>query len=158
MKKTVFIFVSVLVLSFVSAQDLAAQTDIAWNWGLITDKDFKFSPFLWTTGLTFDFYLSPQLSISPEVFMTVHNFDFGAFFLAPAVLVNFEGKGFFLGGGATKYWMLGKAVEGAPPSDWMAKLNFGIRGYDIKFTFFAVTPFTDFFKDVFFGVTFGFYF
>jgi len=158
MKKAVLIVLALLAVFAVSAKDLAAQTDISWNWGIITGQDFKFSPFLWTTGVIFDLYLSPHLSLSPDVFATVHNFDFSAFYLSPSVLLNYQGNGFFIGGGITKYWILGSEVSGAPSSDFMFKANVGFRGNDIKLTLFAVTPFNAFFKSEFFGLMFGFYF
>jgi len=158
MKKIITTSLIFLAVALVAAQDLSAQTDLSWNIGVITDKSFKFDPFLWTNGLVLDIYMGPRFSLSPEVFMVLHNFDFGAFILAPAVLLNYQGFGFFIGGGVTKWWMLGSKVEGAPSSDVMCKLNIGLVGADIKFTFFAVTPFQNFFKDTWFGATFGFYF
>ncbi len=158
MKKIVLTAFVFAVLAGVTAPGLSAQTDISWNWGVVTDKSFSFSPFLWTTGFTFDFYLSPNLSFSPELFAVIHNFDFGAFILAPALLLNFQGQGFFIGGGVTKWWLLGSDIEGGPSSDAAFKANVGFRGYDIKLTLFTVTPFNAFFKDMVVGATFGFYF
>ncbi len=158
MKKFVLAGLIFAVLSGVAVRDLSAQTDISWNWGVVTDKSFSFSPFLWTTGFTFDFYLTPGLSFSPELYAVIHNFDFGAFILAPALLLNFQGAGFFAGGGLTKWWLLGSEIEGGPSSDVAFKANIGFKGYDIKFTLFAVTPFKSFFKDMVIGAAFGFYF
>jgi len=158
MKKTAVAVVAFAVLAGLSAQDLAAQTEVSWNLGVVTDKSFSFDPFLWTTGFTFDVYFTPRFSLAPELYGIIHNFDFGAFFLAPAVLLNFHGSGFFLGGGVTKWWLIGTEIEGAPSSDVAAKLNLGFGGYDVKFTVFVVTPFNAFFKDMVLGATFGFYF
>lgn len=158
MKKILLTAFVVLALTLVSARELSAQTDLSWNAGVITDKSFKFDPFLWTNGFVVDIYLGPRFSLSPEVFMVLHNFDFGAFILAPAVLLNFQTYGFFFGGGVTKWWALGSEVQGAPATDVMCKLNVGLIGADIKLTLFAVTPFQNFFRDTWFGATFGFYF
>jgi len=158
MKKITLVFSIILALAFVSARDVSSQTNLAWNIGAITDKSFKFDPFLWTNGFTLDLYLSPRLSLSPEIFMVLHNFEFGAFILAPAVLLNIQTESFFLGGGVTKWWALGTEVSGAPSSDVMCKLNFGLVGHDVKLTVFAVTPFQDFFRDTWLGATFGIYF
>jgi len=156
-KKIIATSLVLMGLMFVFARDVSAQTDLTWNAGVITDKRFKFDPFLWTNGFTLDAYLGPRLSISPELYMVLHNFDFGAFILAPGVLLNYQSFGFFLGGGITKWWMLGSKVEGAPSTDLMCKLNFGLVGRDIRLTFFVITPFQNFFKDPWFGITFGFY-
>jgi hypothetical protein len=158
MKKIILTAFLVLAVALVSAQDLAAQTDLTWNFGVVTDKSFKFDPFLWTTGFTVDVYMGPRFSLSPEVYMVIHNFDFGAFILAPALLLNYQTYGFFIGGGITKWWALGSQVEGAPSSDVMAKFNIGLVGSDIKLTLFAVTPFQNFFQNAWYGVTIGFYF
>jgi hypothetical protein len=158
MKKTALIALAVLAVFAFSPKDLAAQTDVSMHWGVITDQNFKFDPFLWTGGLVIDLYLMPQLSLSPEVFATVNNFDFKAFYLSPSVLLNIQSKSFFLGGGITKYWVVGSEVSGAPSSDVMFKANVGLKGKAFKLTFFAVTPFNDFFKSEFFGILIGFYF
>jgi len=158
MKKFAVAALVFIVVAGVSVRDVSAQTDISWNWGVVTDKSFSFSPFLWTTGFALDFYLTPSLSFSPELYAVIHNFDFGAFILAPALILNFQGQGFFIGGGITKWWLLGSEIEGGPSSDAASKLNVGFRGYDINFTLFTVTPFKQFFKDMVVGATFGFYF
>jgi hypothetical protein len=158
MKKPALIAFAVMALFFVSSKELAAQSDVALNIGVITDKSFSFNPFLWTTGLSFDFYLSPSLSLSPEIYMTVHNSDFGTIILAPAVLLNFQGYGFFLGGGVTKWWLLGSKVAGSPSTDVALKLNAGLRGGGIKLTAFLITPFNNIFQDMTLGAAFGFYF
>jgi hypothetical protein len=72
--------------------------------------------------------------------------------------LNFQGQRFFIGGGVTKWWLLGSDYEGSPSSEAACKLNVGFRGYDIKFTAFVVTPFKNFFSDMVVGATFGFYF
>jgi hypothetical protein len=157
-KKIIATSLVFLAVILVFARDVSAQSELSWNAGVITDKSFKFDPFLWTNGFNLDIYLSPRLSLSPELYMVLHNFDFGAFILAPGLLLNYQGPGYFFGGGITKWWILGSQVEGAPATDVMCKLNFGLVGSDIRFTLFAITPFQNFFKDTWFGATFGFYF
>jgi len=158
MKKSAFVAFAVLALFFASSRELAAQSDVALNIGVITDKSFSFNPFLWTTGLTFDFYLNPSLSISPEIYLTVHNSDFGTMLMAPAVLLNFQGYGFFVGGGITKWWLLGSDVEGAPSTDIALKFNVGLKGGGLKVTAFVITPFNNILQTAAVGATFGFYF
>jgi len=159
MKKFALIAATCLVLAFVSAQDLSAQAvDISWNIGVITSKDFKFDPFLWMEGLTYDFYLTRRLSLSPEIFTTVHNLDFRNTILSPAILLNYQGSGFFFGGGATKWWYLGSTVEGALPTDVLCKLNVGLVVRGLKLTVFVVTPFNAFFNTMWVGATLGYYY
>jgi hypothetical protein len=158
MKKSAFIAFAVLALFFVSSRELAAQSEVALNIGVITDKSFSFNPFLWIMGLSFDFYLTPSLSLSPEIYMAVHNSDFGTILVAPAVLLNFQGDGFFLGGGFTKWWALGSDVAGSPSSHVALKWNAGLKGGSIKLTAFVITPFDNIFQDMAVGAAFGFYF
>jgi hypothetical protein len=156
MKKFAILILAVAALILAAAPRLSAQTEISMNFGIVTDKTFSFSPFLWTGGMTFDFFLGPNLSLSPEAYFIVHNFDFGAFFLAPAVLLNFQGQGFFIGGGLTKWWLVGSDIGGSYSSDVGMKLNVGFKGRNYRFTVFAVTPFKDFLAEPVLGLTFGF--
>ncbi len=112
MKKFTLLALAVTALFLATAPNLSAQTESALEWGIVTDKSFSFKPFLWTAGLTLDFYLNPGLSLSPEFFMIVQNLDFGSFFLAPGILLNYQGTDFFMGGGLTKWWLVGSEVEG----------------------------------------------
>jgi hypothetical protein len=158
MKKFTLLALAVASLFLATAPNLSAQTEFALEWGVITDKSFSFKPFLWTAGLTLDFYLNPDFSLSPEVFMIVQNFDFGGFFLAPGILLNYQGTDFFIGGGLTKWWLVGSEVEGAYSTDVAFKANVGYKSANIKLTVFAITSFNEFFKEPVFGATFALWF
>jgi hypothetical protein len=156
MKKFAILMLVGAALFLATTPRLSAQTGLSLNFGVVTDKTFTFNPFLWTGGLTLDLFLSPNLSLSPEGYVVVNNFDFGAFFVAPAVLLNFHGAGFFVGGGLTKWWLVGSDIGGSYASDFGAKLNFGLKAGGLRFTIFAVTPFTNFLKEPILGLTLGF--
>jgi hypothetical protein len=156
MKKIAILALAGAALILAVSPSLSAQTEISLNFGFVTDKTFTFRPFLWTGGMTFDFFIGPHLTLSPEAFIIVNNFDFGAFFLAPAVLLNFQGQGFFIGGGLTKWWLVGSDIGGSYATDVGMKMNLGFKGYNFKFTFFAVTPFKNFLQEPALGLTFGF--
>jgi len=156
MKKFAILILVGAALLLATTPRLSAQTGLSLNFGVVTDKTFTFNPFLWTGGLTVDLFLGPNLSLSPEGYVIVNNLDFGAFFVAPAVLLNFHGQGFFLGGGLTKWWLVGSEIGGSYASDFGAKLNFGLKAGGLRFTVFAVTPFKNFLKEPILGLTFGF--
>jgi hypothetical protein len=157
MKKLTILALVGAALLLAAVPRLSAQTEVSLNFGVVTDKSFSFNPFLWTGGMTVDIFLGPNLSLSPEGFIIVHNFDFGGFFVAPAVLLNFQGPGFFIGAGLTKWWLVGSDVGGSYSSDVALKMNLGFKGSNFRFTVFAVTPFTDFLKEPVLGGTFGFF-
>jgi hypothetical protein len=158
MKRITILALACAVLVLAAAPRLSAQTDLSMNFGAVTDKSFSFNPFLWTAGMVIDIYLGPHVSLSPEGFIMVHNFDFGGFFVAPAVLLNYQGGGFFVGGGLTKWWLAGSDVGGSYSSDVGMKMNLGYKGSNLKLTVFAVTAFSEFMKEPVLGATFGFVF
>ncbi|MFB0564267.1 MAG: hypothetical protein ACETWK_01140, partial [Candidatus Aminicenantaceae bacterium] len=159
MKKICALVICLFVILAVSPQNANGQYKSSWvylNSGVVTDETFDFEPFFWTAGLNIDFYLSYNLTISPECYIIVHNLEFDAFILAPAVLLNLELQTLFLGGGVTKWFIVGTKVKGAPSSDWALKLNAGLKGGGIKLAAFVVTPFEDAFKYMAVGTTIGF--
>lgn len=156
MKKLTILALVGAAIFLAAVPRLSAQIETSINFGVVTDKSFSFNPFLWTGGLTVDIFLGPNLSLSPEGFIIVHNFDFGGFFVAPAVLLNFQGQGFFIGAGLTKWWMVGSDVGGSYSSDVALKMNLGFKFSNMKLTMFAVTAFTEFLKEPALGATFGF--
>jgi hypothetical protein len=161
MKKTALLLIIGLGLISFSAASLQAQYDrfnLAFNWGVVTDKSFDFKPFFWTSGLTFEFLIGNHLALCPEGFIIVHNFDFGGFLLTPALILNLHAGKLFIGGGLTKWWEVGSEVEATPVTDFSLKLNAGFRGDGLKLTFFAVTPFDNILDDMAIGATLGFYF
>jgi len=153
--------VALAVVLLVTSQPARAQYErfnLALSFGTLTDDSFSFKPFFWTSGLNLDLYLSEHIVLSPEFFIIVHNFDFDAFFLAPSALLNFNFGGFVVGGGVTKFWLVGSSIAGAPSSDPALKLNAGYMGDGIRLTAYVITPFSDLFKSNTIGASLGFYF
>jgi hypothetical protein len=161
MKKKVLMVVILTIVFLVTSQPVRAQYErfnLALSFGTLTDDSFSFKPFLWTSGLNLDLYLSENIVLSPEFFIIVHNFNFDAFFLAPAALLNFDFGGFMVGAGVTKFFLVGSAISGAPSSDPALKLNVGYIGEGIRLTAYIITPFSDLFKYNTLGASLGFFF
>ena len=161
MKKKILIVVCLLAAFLMAHQNANAQYDrwnLAMTFGTVTDDSFAFSPFFWTAGLNLDFWLSENFIISPEFHIINTGFDFGAFLLAPSLLLNMDFSGFVIGGGLTKYFLVGSDISGAPSSDFALKLNTGYIGEGIRLTVFLVTAFESIFRSNTVGGNIGFYF
>jgi hypothetical protein len=158
MKKLTVVLLLLAGLAFVGAKPASAQSFLSLNFGTITDSSFSFDPFFWTAGATLDIYLGPHLSLSPEATMVVHNFKFGSFILAPAVLLNVEFASLFFGGGISKWFLLGSDIPGSPSADFSLKLNAGFKGDNLRLAAYMFTPFDNLFNSMAVGVSLGFYF
>ncbi|MFC2158486.1 hypothetical protein ACFLT9_11675 [Acidobacteriota bacterium] len=161
MKKKIIIVLCLIAVFLMLHQSASAQYDrvnLAMTFGTVTDDSFSFSPFLWTAGLNLDFWISESFIISPECHIINSGFDFGAFILAPSVLFNMDLGGFIIGGGVTKYFLIGSEISGAPASDFALKLNTGYIGEGIRLTVFLVTSFSSLFSSNTLGANLGFYF
>lgn len=158
MKKLTVVLLLVAGLALAGARPAAAQSFLSLNFGTITDSSFSFNPFFWTAGATLDIYLGPHFSLSPEATMVVHNFEFGSFILAPAVLLNVEFANLFFGGGISKWFLLGSDIPGSPSADFSLKLNAGFKGDNLRLAAFLFTPFGELFESMAVGATLGFYF
>jgi len=128
------------------------------NFGVVTDTSFSFNPFLWTAGVTMEIPLGKVMSIAPEGYIVVHKFNFGSFIFAPAVMLNFDFNGLFVGAGISKWFILGNDIEGSPSSDFALKLNAGFQGTGTRICAFVFTPFNDLFGSTAVGATIGFLF
>jgi hypothetical protein len=157
MKKPLFAIFLIAALSL--AVPAKAQAEIlSLNFGFVTDSKFSFNPFLWTAGLTIDIPLGSVLTLCPEGYIVVNKFDFGSFIFAPAVMLNLNAAGLFVGAGVSKWFLLGSDVEGSPSSDLSLKLNAGIHAGGLRLTGFLFTPFKEAFKSTAVGATLGFAF
>ncbi len=121
---------------------------------IITDSSFTFEYYLWGPGVAFDFYITDNLMISPEVYMYVYEFEFDPFVLAPAVLANIKLNTFYLGAGITKWFIIGSDV-GNVTSDFALKLNAGFITESFKLSFFAITSFDEMFSHMALGASFA---
>jgi hypothetical protein len=157
MKKTLFTILLIAALSL--AVPAKAQAELlSLNFGFVTDSKFSFNPFLWTAGMTIDIPIGSILTLSPEGYIVVNKFDFGTFIFAPAVMLNLNAAGLFVGAGVSKWFLLGSEVSGSPSSDFSLKLNAGFQGSGLRLTAFLFTPFKDAFKTSAVGATLGFSF
>lgn len=148
-----------LVTAVIFAVPAKAEAGVlSLNFGTVTDSSFSFKPFLWTAGMTIDVPIGNTFTLCPEAYIVVNKFDFGTFIFAPSVVFNFNFKEFFIGGGISKWFLLGDEVSGSPSSDFSLKLNAGFQGYDLRLCFFVFTPFDDIFGSVAVGATLGFVF
>ena len=157
MKKTLVAVLLVVAVSFVGPAKAKADY-LSLNFGVITDTSLSFNPFLWTAGMTIDVPLGSVMTLCPEGYIVVHKFDFGTFIFAPAVMLNFNFNEFFVGGGISKWFLLGDDIDGSPSSDFSLKLNVGFQGVDLRLTAFIFTPFNDLFGSAAVGATLGFVF
>lgn len=137
------------------------------------NKSVQFTPavgtmwdqlFLWTLGLSVDFYLTKYLTITPEFFMANKNIGFSmsndenmgnydpTYFLQPGVMLNYHHPSFFIGVGVVKSYQARNVwhYEGWPPprtvvwdvvwsSEWKLKLNAGFKISQIRFTLFLLS-------------------
>jgi hypothetical protein len=155
MKKALFAILMIVAVAFAGAPKAEAQS-LSLNFGTVTDSSLSFKPFLWLAGATIDIPLGPILSLCPEGSIVVHDFDFGAFFFAPAVMLNVNAAGLYVGAGVTKLFLVGSEVSGAPSSDFSLKLNAGFQGSSLRLNVFLITSFKDAFKSSAVGATLGF--
>ncbi|MCP4221696.1 MAG: hypothetical protein GY765_44145 [bacterium] len=155
MKKTIiFMFATALIFSFINLEAKEKQEiDFFAHWGVVTDDSLSFSPFLWTAGVNIDIHLGDMLMLSPEGFITCYKFEFDPFWLAPGVLLNIKMDSFFIGGGVTKWILIGDGYTVS--TDVAFKMNAGFRSDRYKLTAFAVSAFDNMFKDMQVGVTLG---
>lgn len=154
-KRFVLVILFVLLVGF-SASRMDAENkgmDFYLHAGVMTDDSFSFDPLLWTAGVNLDFHLGDFLVLSPEAHIIVHKFDFDPLWLAPGCLLNIKLQSFFVGGGLTKWFLIGDGYELS--TDVALKLNAGFTGENFKLTAYAVMDFDNLFKDMIVGATFA---
>ena len=156
MKKVI---VAIVILSAaVAALPQTGQAADLFNFyvrtGLITEDDFSFSPLLWTVGANFDFNLGPMLILSPECDLIVHQFNFSPVWLTPAVTLNLNLSGLYVGAGLAKFIMIGSGYT--LTSDFLFKLNGGFKTDSFKLQVYTLSSFSHLFSDMAVGFTLGF--
>ena len=123
------------------------------NFGIMTDDSFTFEDYLWYFGANIDFSFNNLIMLSPEINVITNKFNFEAFFIEPAVLLNVKLGTFFAGGGLTKLFLISGDYTGS--SDFALKLNAGFRSSHLRFRVFLITPFNDLLKDNLIGAQLG---
>jgi len=158
MKKMSVLWVLMAVLLVFSFQGLNAAEDggLFLNVGLITDDSLSFKPLQWMAGLSIDFPFGSALCISPECYAVVNKLEFDTLALAPGIMLNLNLDSLFVGGGVTKWFNIGDVAM--YNTDFMLKLNAGLKSKSLKLTAFAIMAFDNLFKNMSLGVTLGFIF
>lgn len=156
--KKIIIAVLLVAVVFLAAPNKARADYLSLNFGTVTDSSFSFNPFFWTAGMTVDIPLGNIMTLSPEGYIVVHKFNFGTFIFAPSLMLNFHLKEFFIGGGLSKWFLLGDDISGSPSTDFSLKVNAGFQGSDLRLSVFIFTPFNDLFDSMAVGATLGFVF
>ncbi len=159
-KLCVVLMLSVLVLYFsaeLKAQDECFKEEgmnFYLNAGILTDDSFSFSPLLWYVGPSLDIHFGRIFMLSPEVNWVFYKFEFKDFLLNPAVVLNAKLKCFFVGAGISKYWYIGSSTSGEF-TDFLLRLNLGIKTGNVKLRFFLDTAFNNFFNNPLIGFQLG---
>lgn len=160
MKKIGCLFICGLIIFLFSAQNsqaLVKPVSFYINGGVVTDDSFSFDPFFWTAGAIIDINLpAAPIMISPECHIIVRNFEFDYFWLAPSILVNLKLSSLFVGAGLTKWFLVGTDVEETFETEFMLKLNAGLKGPGFRLTAFLITDFDSLFEYNTVGATVGF--
>jgi len=153
----IFCGLIIFAISGQNSQALVKPVSFYINGGVVTDDSLSFDPFQWTAGAIIDISIpASPIMISPECHIIVTNFDFDFFTLAPAVLVNFKFSSLFIGAGITKWWALGSEAEGVDPSNFLLKVNAGLKRAGVRLTAFLITEFDSLFEYNTIGATLGF--
>jgi hypothetical protein len=156
MKKTaVFALVIAAALAALPSQAKAAgPVNFYIRFGVLTDQNFTFNPFLWTGGVNFDFNLSENFFIAADADLVVYKFDFKPLWLTPSVLLNIKLSSFYFGAGVSKFVLIGNGTT--LTSDLLFKGNAGLKMDNFKLQVYVYTPFNDMFSTMGFGANIGF--
>ncbi len=155
MKKVLILLCGLLVVS--SAYGAGSQMNFVLNFGVVTDKDFTFSPLFWTAGASLDFQFGDYLMFSPEATLVGNGFKFKEFLLFPGAVLNFTPGNFFIGGGLVKGIYIGSG-DTFISDKFSLKLNAGLISKNLKLTAYLITEFKDLFTNMVLGACFGFRF
>ena len=134
----------------------AQSMDFNLNFGVLTDDSFSFSPLVLSGGAGLDFHIGSSLMLSPEVtFYTNTKFESDSFMLYPGVILNFTPGALFVGGGVAKGFALS---SGGGSTDFLLKINAGLRTRSLKLTAYIMMPFDEILKKgwMLIGATVGF--
>lgn len=154
MKKLILMtIIVIMIFSFSPTQLKCESMKIFGNFGIMTDDSFTFSDYLWYFGANIDFSFNNLIMLSPEINAITYKFNFEAFFIEPAVLLNVKLGTFFAGGGLTKLFLISGDYTGS--SDFALKLNAGFRSSHLRFRVFLITPFNDLLNDNLIGAQLG---
>ena len=146
-----FILIIIILITFSTVQLRGDSWKFFGNFGIMTDDSFTFTDYMWYFGANIDFSFNKLIMLSPEINAITYKFNFEAFFIEPAVLLNIKLGTFFAGGGLTKMLLISGSYQGS--SDFALKLNAGFRSNHMRFRVFLITPFNDLLQDNLVGPT-----
>jgi hypothetical protein len=159
MKKVGLVLLAVVMLAGGAAQQANAQdkkVDFSLNLGVMSfyGGEFSFSGFGLTLSPQVDIHVTKGFMISPEA-MFLTDFEFSGVIGFPGVIFNYEGGGFFIGGGA----VLPVAISGdVGVGELLPKFNIGYHGRRINLTAYTITSFNGIFRWGLVGASLGYRF
>lgn len=92
---------------------------------------------LWTFGLSLDYRLGKNVTISPEVDIWTFQFHFESFILSPGLILNYQEGNFFVGAGVIFPVVISEFVTA--DLGLFPKVNIGFRGKNVKLTAYALS-------------------
>lgn len=144
MKRALLLTCALLLASGLSAAGKPMSFGL--NFGVMTDNDFSFDPFIWTAGAEIDLQLGDYLMLSPELTLAENGFKFEKFLLIPGVMLNVTPGSLFFGGGLVKGIFIGSG-ETFADDEFSLKLNAGLFSREFKLTAYLITSFDDLFGE-----------
>ena len=131
------------------------KVEFSLNLGVMSFYGWEsFSTFLLTLSPQVDIHVVKGFMISPEA-MFITDFEFSGVAAFPGIIFNYEGKGFFIGGGA----VLPVSISGeVGVGELLPKVNVGYRGKRINLTVYTITSFNGIFRAGLVGASLGYRF
>lgn len=156
MKKAILaaIFTAAVLAAVPGPAQAAGPLNFYIRFGVITDQNATFNPFLWTAGANLDINVSDSFFIAADADLIVHKFNFDPLWLTPSVLLNFRVSSFFVGAGVSKFVLI--SGGSTLTSDLLFKANAGLKMNSLKLQFFLYTPFSEMFSEMGIGANIGF--
>jgi hypothetical protein len=156
MKKAMLVFIigAAVLAALPVPAGAAGPMNFYIRFGVITDQNATFNPFLWTTGANLDINVSDSFFIAADADLIVHKFNFDPLWLTPSVLLNLRLSSFYVGAGVSKFVII--SGSSTMTSDLLFKANAGLKMNSLKLQFFLYTPFTEMFSDMGIGANIGF--
>jgi len=160
MKKFGLMVLLVGMLAGAAAQQAYAQdkkVEFSLNLGVMTYLGSDYSSladFLLAFSPQLDIHVTKGFMISPEV-MVVTDTHFSGALGYPGVILNYTGKGFFVGAGVV---LPVSITEDAGVGSIVPKINIGYRGKKVNLTAYLITSTQHMFSENLVGATIGYRF
>jgi len=161
MKKVGLVFLVMGMLAGAAVQQAYAQdkkVEFSLNLGVMTylGSDYSsFADFLLAFSPQLDIHVTKGFMISPEVMVVTDTRYFSGVIVYPGVILNYTGKGFFVGAGV----VLPVAItEDEGVGSIAPKINIGYRGKKVNLTAYLITSTQRMFSENLVGATIGYRF